>query len=497
MKKILLLFIAVVSISLTLSAQQRFVTVTGNGDKSGYGWENASDDLQAMLDILNEAGGGQIWVAAGTYYPTIPAGWAGAGDPRNRSFIMRKNVKVYGGFNGTETTLDQRDWKVNETILSGDLNNDGTANAGDAYHVAVFAGDLGDVLLDGFTVKGAYAGEPAAENTVIVNGGIEYEIYHGTGAGIYANNDQTTLYRLNNLLITGNRTTGHGAGMYVDQNSTVELTNSVVTDNHAKLYGGGVTVSGSNWSNGTITLDRTATLNAKNSLICKNESMRGPGVHMLTYKVNVTLTNVTLADNKATEIGTIEAIYGHHPSGATYTLTLQNTLCDGDIKYSVGTPVQTMNNSMVRGWDEATINAYGANNIGYSNPLFSDPDNNDYTLKQGSPVIDKGNNAYATGIEKDLSDKTRIVNSTIDMGAYEYQGIPLGIANSRDNNNQIWADGKNLHATVDSEGLLNVYTLTGISVIQYKLSKGENVVELPAGFYIVKANDLIRKIIIR
>ncbi|MFF5993837.1 S-layer homology domain-containing protein [Lysinibacillus sp. KU-BSD001] len=38
---------------------------------------------------------------------------------------MKNGVAIYGGFNGIETTLAERDYKANETILSGDIGANG------------------------------------------------------------------------------------------------------------------------------------------------------------------------------------------------------------------------------------------------------------------------------------------------------------------------------------------------------------------------------------
>ena len=54
--------------------------------------------------------GENIWVAAGTYKP---------GGSRSDTFVLVSDVALYGGFQGTETSLDQRDPRIHETILSG------------------------------------------------------------------------------------------------------------------------------------------------------------------------------------------------------------------------------------------------------------------------------------------------------------------------------------------------------------------------------------------
>jgi len=63
---------------------------------------------------------------------------------------------------------------------------------------------------------------------------------------------------------------------------------------------------------------------------------------------------------------------------------------------------------------------YGAENI-ESDPLFCRPQRFEYHVATDSPVIDEGNNADVVG-DYDLDGDTRIVNSVVDMGCYEYQG---------------------------------------------------------------------------
>jgi hypothetical protein len=99
---------------------------SSNGN-TGVDWANAYDDLQVAMDAAVE--GDMLWVAGGTYKPTsAPDG--GTADARDKNFHMSKDIKIFGGFVGTETLLAQRDWTTNETILSGDFNNDDVVTGG-------------------------------------------------------------------------------------------------------------------------------------------------------------------------------------------------------------------------------------------------------------------------------------------------------------------------------------------------------------------------------
>ena len=57
-------------------------------------------------------------------------------------------------------------------------------------------------------------------------------------------------------------------------------------------------------------------------------------------------------------------------------------------------------------------------------PLFADRANGDYRLTAASPCVDKGTNELS-GADADLNGGARIVNGTVDIGAYEYGSTPL------------------------------------------------------------------------
>ena len=96
-----------------------YVNAKSPAGGDGLSWQTAHNNLQDALD--EAAKGDELWVASGTYKPSSKV--SGDSD-RNKSFQLKNGVTLYGGFRGSEESLDQRDWHAHKTILSGDLNSD-------------------------------------------------------------------------------------------------------------------------------------------------------------------------------------------------------------------------------------------------------------------------------------------------------------------------------------------------------------------------------------
>lgn len=151
---------------ITPSSNILYVNHAATGNGTGDSWANAVPELaDAMLWARQNLSGGtwnsvnplQIWVASGIYKPLYPAADNPVSNPPTvlNSFVLVRDVQVYGGFSGNEASLAARtNWKSHPTVLSGTLEQPFTD--GETYtavsHVVIAAGEMGAATLDGFNV---------------------------------------------------------------------------------------------------------------------------------------------------------------------------------------------------------------------------------------------------------------------------------------------------------------------------------------------------------
>jgi len=198
----------------TLFSTIRYVKAGATGN--GSSWADASGDLQEMIN--QSAENDEIWVAGGSYVPakTPPAILALTTDHRNNTFLIYKNISLFGGFAGFENHVDDRDLKAHATVLNGDQ----------VYHVVVFANGC-EAVLDGFVIEGGHANGNAS---VSVNG---KEVRQDAGGGVYILRSSP---RLNRVTVKNN-TAICGGGIYSFHAFPV-LTNVVLNHNSAQQGGG-------------------------------------------------------------------------------------------------------------------------------------------------------------------------------------------------------------------------------------------------------------------
>jgi hypothetical protein len=205
---------------------QKFVTQNGAGNKNGLSWVNTSDDLQLMIDQYGT--NGEVWVASGVYTPKYNVNGSNytnindyplkktAGNSPDNAFVLKPNVKVYGGFSNTgNSTWSQHDWVANPTYLG--MNQS-------CNHIVISAGNVGTACLDGFTTQWGAAVIPTS---ITVNGVSNISGYYG--GGIVVCNSSPVFA---NLIIKDNQAE-KGGGVYIVGNSSPTLNNVDIYQNYA------------------------------------------------------------------------------------------------------------------------------------------------------------------------------------------------------------------------------------------------------------------------
>ena len=342
MKKI---YLQLVFLTLFTSATfaQVYVTSNGAGSKDGTSWTNAYDGTQLQTAINAASSGTQVWVAKGTYKPTESLSTTGfltdgitAVTARDNTFILKTGVEIYGGFAGGETfgvaAIAGRNLVLNETILSGDLNNSNVADDGDYYHIVSSRNASLGAILDGFTLQHGFANGAAS----ITEGGSE--IVQNRGAAINLFGDLTGA-TLKNLIVRNNEATSFAGGIYARGADGFSFTNILVENNTSGSTGGGLyiwlnTATSTTVNNCTFNTNKSANdgggglyfsgdansvLNVNNSMFSGNETtLYGGALRLNTGTGNVIGT--TFKDGRTTAASSRGgAIY--HTNGSNLNIT--------------------------------------------------------------------------------------------------------------------------------------------------------------------------------
>ena len=314
----------------------------------------------------------------------------------------------------------------------------------DRYHASVFIFENGEdreAVLEGFTITGGkgylsspfgtvklwgggiYCQEssPTIKNSIIKEnkgegGGIaclradpliisnvilNNEASEG-GGGIYAHYYSRPII-LNNIIKENSVWSERGGGIYCDYYSSIVVKNNIIIDNFADEIGGGISIAISQTPLESI---------IENNIIAKNRVYEfGGGIHFIG---NVVVVGNTIVQNSAGHGGS-------GISGRTENLLVNNIIYDNTLLH--------IQPSQVFYSDISQEGFAGINGNIFADPLFADPNNNDYHLKSQagrwypnvltwiqdeitSLCIDAGDPASPIGLEPFPN------GGIINMGAY-------------------------------------------------------------------------------
>ena len=429
----------------TAAAQTRYyVTPTG---LVPTGMDNAWTDVIKLETALEKAEpGDEIWVQGFEEIRKNSVDYRQVYLAPKEGWTLKAGVKLYGGFKGNETSLEQRATLGKaynfacRSILSGDISMNDTIDhvnlisssnalrSDNAEHVLTMnlnnsvANNINDAVsvLDGFTIVGGHAS---------VNGG---------GVLVTGHETYSCAYRIERCFFFNNYAVQNGGAIYVDEkagkvtSSNSYINQCVVYNNEAGLIaevankGGGIYIAGK----GTVV----------NTSIFNNEN---GGVRI---SPDASVLNSTIARN--TVAGVDLTVSG----GANDNAKVVNTVVWGNTTlFSEFTPgFRNSSYHEVEGEGPNRMDNFGNvyvsdknNDRSQASPFFASPSlktsfdrdfnwlYNAYPLwnwqaLEGSAFINKGqDDAYASATYGgyDLGGSARKVGDATDIGAYEFQAV--------------------------------------------------------------------------
>ena len=230
-----------------------------------------------------------------------------------------------------------------------------------------------------------------------------------TGGGIYCSSTNETV---SNCVVVANSSSRSGAGVYAGR-----LKNCVLRNNNSfgsRSGGGGAYLS--------VLSDCVVSGN--------NSAGNGGGVYLGT------LINVTVVSNTAIQ------------GGGAYQGTIRNSI----IYFNTGGPSPNITGATVN--NSCTTPAVAGTGNFTNAPSFIGQGSGNFRLQTNSPCINAGNNSY-TSIGTDLDGRPRIVNGTVDVGAYEFQGTGIGEFTAWLQTSALPTDGSADFTDADGDGMNN------------------------------------------
>jgi hypothetical protein len=354
----------------------------------------------------------------------------GINDNSNSSrVVVIRGLNISGGAN-VRGIYNLEDLTVVNSIISGHT----PVNGGGIFNEA-----LGTVTVLDSTISGSSAA--------------------GHGGGIY----NVGILSVENSTISGNSAgAGGGGGIINHPNGRVTVLNSTISGNTVGNFGGGIrndgvltlqnsTISGNDSGSNGGGIYNTGTLTVKNSTISGNAA-EGHGGGILHRSGILNLQNSTLSQNHSTHAGAGIGL-------RDIDVTLHNTIVADNFQFSeennvriLGTPSSftlSGTNNLIGTVAEGLTNGVNGNQVGVADPGLGPLTNNGgptqtHALLAGSPALNAGNNAQApsfTSFDQRGAPFLRVIDSTVDIGAFEVQPVTLVVDTNVDEDDGNYAPG--------------------------------------------------------
>ncbi|ALJ06044.1 hypothetical protein APS56_13290 [Pseudalgibacter alginicilyticus] len=505
---------------VSLSYGQIYVDYTATGANDGSSWTDAYTSIQTAVDYvsINE----EIRIAKGIHIE-------GA-----RIIISHADAILKGGYDTSTNVQD------GITTLDGE----------NTYAIMWINQVTSGTVLENFTFINGSAQRGAA---IEINNATP-ELYNinfidnnatSSGGALYLSYGASPI--LGNVVFDNNSTGSGSGGAIIAINSTLTINNATFTNNNVQSYGGAVD-----------NLDSVITI--ENAIFKNNSSENGGAISTRgsAETTSTTLTNVAFIDNTANFLG--GSVYTENQM-ETYTIVnalfYNNSAAYNGAVYNSGDMTITnstfINNSagLYNGnnltlfntvfYNNGTIDINGAfsastSNIASDNPstdleattgfvdltgldassIFidvNDPDGADdvwnttddgFSLVTNSPLIDAGDSSLITENYDITGETNRIINSAIDIGAYETTNTLSTNDINVISNFLVYpnpaTDIINITSTKPITKI-ELFDLSGKLVLKTTNSTNINISSLHSGFYLLSVfsenTKTVKKLIIR
>ncbi len=398
------------------------------GGNDGLSWSNAFLTVSAALQAAQR--GDEVWIAQGVYRSA----------PADNGFVMKTNVTLYGGFGGTELTVEERDIHAHPVVLSGDVLGDDipgifTTNRSDNAGHTIW-GARGSVL-DGLTISGGHAhrsdsdwdppnfggGLYAYDTRVVARDCLFTDNSASLGGGALFWQTNSTDSQLVRCVFRGNQSISfatankeeRGGGLVVGRSvARFTMDSCVFEDNGCNSEGGGAALM-ARWPKPYSEL---GTVVMSNCLFIGNHSITNGGGIFLQRNLQFTAVNCVFKDNLSQIGGGVDNSVGSNTAVFVNCVMWGNQAVTG----SVVAGAAQIGNSIVEGGFDGT-------NIITVAPVFknaSDPAGPDgiygtmddgLQLMPGSPGLDAG--VQVGYLMYDMLGVLRPQGGAPDTGAYE------------------------------------------------------------------------------
>lgn len=428
------------------------VSSSGNGTSWAQAYKTVQEGIDAAKSKLTKPSTDttEVWVKEGTYYIYV--------DSDENTISMAEGVMIYGGFDGTETQREDRDWENNETILDGHKSSGSSQQV--KHVVTAFGNEIAtdtyeswsNGLIDGFRITGgkisvgtgkvreskatdpesilSTANESSGAGILIFKCGPNVsncKIYDNSalkGGGLYVvtatewpttgSEPKPTIY---NCEISDNFANSRGGGISLDVGSEPTFINCKIQNNTCEAKGGGVYID---W-----VCPEPIFINC---LFSGNYAARA-GALGADGSSSPMLINCSVVNNSAEDIGAgfYTGSYNPDGTGSNNPILINCIVWGNECEWGGPTDIRIWHENYFSVTHSALgegFTSYGEG-VTYEDPKFLNIAADNYNLTSSSPCVNTGTasdelDAYDLIPDYDIDGNPRDDNP--DMGCYEYSG---------------------------------------------------------------------------